>query len=131
MPTSVAPSRSAPHAQPPSGRCATCSSGLATHGSEPPGAPFCLPRSRPDPFAGRGRGFFRPGRSSLDGDIEEFPLLRPRIRSSAVTRSTNPAFALVNSSIERACSAITTSRDAHHPHPGTAGGGDVDSVTAP
>jgi len=81
---------------------------------------------RPDPFAGRGPGFFLPGRSSVDGGIEEFPLLRPRIRSSAVTRSTNPAFALVNSSIARACSTITTSRDTHEPHSGAGS----DSVTA-
>ena len=53
--------------------------------------------------------------------MEEFPLLRPTIRSSAVTRSTSRAFAAVNSS-------ITTSRAAHEPHPGAGGGG---SITTP
>jgi hypothetical protein len=51
--------------------------------------------------------------------MEEFPLLRPTIRSNAATRSTSRAFAALNSS-------ITTSRDAHDPHPGTGGG----SITA-
>ncbi len=51
--------------------------------------------------------------------MEEFPLLRPMIRSNAATRSTSRAFAALNSS-------ITTSRDAHDPHPGAGGG----SITA-
>jgi hypothetical protein len=79
-----------------------------------------LPRSRPERFARPGGGFFLPGRSSADGGIEEFPLLRLTIRSNAVSRSTNRAFAAVNSS-------ITTSRAAHDPHPGAGGG----SITAP
>jgi len=121
MPTSVASAKSAPQGHSPCGRCGTCSSGSATHGSELPAAPFCLPRLRPDPRPGFGDGFFRPGRSSHEGGIEEFPLLRPTIRSSALTRSTSCALAAVNSS-------ITASRDAHEPHPGAGGGG---SITAP
>ena len=62
----------------------------------------------------------------MEGGIEEFPLLRPAFRSKAVTRSTNRAFAAVSSSIAPACAAITTSRDAHDPHPK---GGDNDSGT--
>ena len=125
MPTSAASARSAPHAQSPPGRCATCSSGAATHGSELPGAPRCLPRLRPDPLACLGGGFVLPGRSSVEGGIEEFPLLRPAFRSRAVTRSTSRAFAAVNSSIALACTAITTSRDAHESHPdvGASGSG--------
>jgi hypothetical protein len=74
---------------------------------------------RPDPITGFEAGFFFPGRSSEEGGMEEFPLLRPTIRSNATTRSTNRAFAAVNSS-------ITTSRDTHDPHPGAGGG----SITA-
>ena len=121
MPTATACAKSAPHAQPPCGRYATCSSGCATHGSELPGAPRCLPRSRPEPFARLGDGFLRPGRSSVEGGIEEFALLRPAARSRALTRSTSPAFAAVNSS-------ITTSRAAHEPHSNAGGSG---SITAP
>jgi hypothetical protein len=119
MPISTAPARSAPHPQYPCGRCATCSSGIATQGSELPGAPCCLPRRRPDPFTGLGAGLVFPGRSSLDGGIDEFPLLRPTIRSSCATRSTSPVFAAVSSSIAAACAAITLSRDTHDPHSGT------------
>jgi hypothetical protein len=53
--------------------------------------------------------------------MEEFPLLRPTIRSNAATRSTNRAFAAVSSS-------ITTSRAAHEPHPDAGSG---DPITAP
>jgi hypothetical protein len=82
-----------------------------------PGAPRCLPGLRTDPLACLGGGFFLPGRSSVEGGIEEFPLLRPALRSNAVTRSTSRAFAAVSSSIALACTAITTSRDAHESHP--------------
>ena len=85
-----------------------------------PGAPGCLPRDRPDPFARRRAGFDRPGRSSVDGGIEEFPLLRPTARSSAATRSASRAFAALNSSIIPACSAISPSRAAHAAHSGDA-----------
>jgi hypothetical protein len=43
MPTSAAPARSSPHPQRPPGRCGTYSSGLPTHASQLPGAPFCFP----------------------------------------------------------------------------------------
>jgi hypothetical protein len=81
---------------------------------------------RPEAFTGSGCGLLLPGRSSDEGGIEEFPLLRPTIRSNAVTRSTSRAFAAVSSSIAFACAAITTSRDAHDPHSGASGS---DSVT--
>ncbi len=57
----------------------------------------------------------------MEGGIEEFALLRPAARSRALTRSTSPAFAAVNSS-------ITTSRAAHEPHSNAGGSG---SITAP
>jgi hypothetical protein len=62
------------------------------------------------------------GRSSAEGGIEEFPLLRPTIRSNAATRSTSRAFAAVNSSIALACAAITTSPAVHDSHPHVGGG---------
>jgi hypothetical protein len=71
---------------------------------------------RPEPFTGLAGGLRRPGRSSVDGGIPEFPLLRPAARSNAATRSTNAAFAAISSS-------ITTSRDAHASHPGDGGTG--------
>ena len=126
MPTSVASARSAPHPQSPCGRCATCSSGTATHGRELPAAPGCLPRLRPEAFTGLGCGLLLPGRSSDDGGMEEFPLLRPTSRSNAATRSTSRAFAAVSSSIALACAAITMSRDPHDSHPNV---GDGSSVT--
>jgi hypothetical protein len=82
----------------------------------------------PDTFACLGGGFFRPGRSSQDGGIEEFPLLRPAWRSRAVTRSTSRAFAAVSSSIALACAAIMRSRDAHEPH-ADIGGSSSDTAT--
>jgi hypothetical protein len=57
----------------------------------------------------------------VDGGIEEFSLLRPAARSSAVTRSASRAFAATNSAISAACSAISPSRDAHASHPGAGG----------
>jgi hypothetical protein len=51
--------------------------------------------------------------NSTPTGMEEFPLVRPTIRSNAATRSTSRAFVALNSS-------ITTSRDAHDPHPGAA-----------
>lgn len=55
--------------------------------------------------------------------MEEFPLVRPAIRSNTATHSTSRAFAAVSSSIALACAAITTSRDPHDPHPNIGGGG--------
>jgi len=75
-----------------------------------------LPRFRPEPRAGLGGGFRRPGRSSVEGGIPEFPQLRPAARSNPVTRATNRAFASISS-------PITTSRDAHASHPGDGGTG--------
>ena len=79
----------------------------------------------PEAFTGSGCGLVLPGRSSDEGGIEEFPLLRPTIRSNAATRSTSRAFAAVNSSITFACAAITTSRHAHDLHPNVGGSGRV------
>ena len=67
------------------------SSGSAQHIADP-GAPGCLPRLRffaSSRSAARRclRGGFRPGASSPDGGIEEFPLLREMIRSSRATCS--------------------------------------------
>ena len=128
-PMPAALTRSAPHPQSPPERWATCSSGMTTRSSELLGAPLCLPRARPEPCAARGRGLFLPGRSPLDGGIEEFPLLRPTMRSNAVTRPTSPGFTLLSSSIALACSAITpacsavtTSRAAHDTRPRAGGG---------
>ena len=77
---------------------------------------------------GLGGGFLRPGRSSEEGGIEEFPLSRPTTRSRAVTRSTSPVFAALSSSIALACAAITTSQDTRESHPRAGGSG---SVTTP
>jgi hypothetical protein len=77
---------------------------------------------RPETFTGLGCGLLLPGRSSDDGGLEEFPLLRPTIRSNTATRSTSRAFAEVSSSIALACAAISTSRDAHDSHSGASGG---------
>jgi hypothetical protein len=54
-----------------------------------------------------GPGFVLPGRSSLDGGIEEFPLFRETNRSNRRTRSSNTAFASRN----RRTRAISSSRD--------------------
>jgi hypothetical protein len=120
MPTSAAPDRSAPHPQVPWGRWAICSSGSRTHAKVLPGAPGCLPRDRPDPFARRRAGFVRPGRSSVEGGIEEFPLLRPTARSSAATRSGSRTFAALNSSISPSRNAHATHSDDGGNCPGTA-----------
>lgn len=68
-----------------------------------------LARLCPDPFTGLGCGLRLLGRSSDDDGIEEFALLRPTIRSNAVTRSTSRAFAAVSSSIALTCAVVTTS----------------------
>lgn len=68
----------------------------------------------PEPFARSGAGFALPGRSSLDGGMEELPLLREACRSSHRTRSSSAAFASRNWLITPACSrasAISSSRD--------------------
>jgi hypothetical protein len=59
------------------------------------------------------RGGFRPGKSSDDGGIEEFPLFRDPARSSRVTRS--------------CISAISLSRAAQPAQPGADGGRPVTS----
>jgi hypothetical protein len=75
---------------------------------------------RPEPFSRLDRtGLRRPGRSSVEGGIPEFPLLRPAARSRAVTRSTNRAFVATSS-------AITTSRDRHASQPAAGGGNGSD-----
>lgn len=67
-----------PCPQSPCGRCATSSTGTATYGSELPAKACCLPRLRTDPFTGLGCGLLFRGRSSEEGGIKEFRLLRPR-----------------------------------------------------
>src|SRR5664280_3903185 len=75
----------------------------------------CLPRRSSDRLPVFRDGALRPGKSSVDGGIEELSLLRPTSRSSPATRSASRAFA-------EASSSITTSRDAHDAHPGAGGG---------
>jgi hypothetical protein len=93
-PSSNAPARSVP--QPwhgPCGRCSTtqhlCRSATA---DAPPPAPACLPRwPFVEPLAGLA-GRPRPGRSSVDGAIEELPLLREisrLIRSNSVRNASS------------------------------------------
>ena len=76
-------------------------------------APFPFPRF------GLAGGGVRPGRSSADGGIEEFPLFRDTSRSSrstlAARSATCPAsraFSAASISITRACTVITASRAA-------------------
>src|ERR1019366_7585293 len=117
-PRSAARARSAPQPHAPAGRWSITSSGSA-HVIDVPGAPGCFPRLRPLPLPRRSRfGGTFPGRSSEEGGIEEFPLLRPsrRLRSATSARS---------SSIACPCSAITASRAAHAPHPAAGSGGSV------
>jgi hypothetical protein len=78
-----------------------------------PFAPFCLPRFRPLPFARLGAGFDRPGKSSLEGGIDEFELLRLTCRSNRRTRYSNAAFTSRSSPFSPVCSrtsAINSSR---------------------
>jgi hypothetical protein len=63
--------------------------GGAPHGIALPFAPCCFPRLRPELFARFGVGFVLPGRPSLEGGIEELPLLRETNRSSRRTRSSS------------------------------------------
>ena len=98
------------------------------------GAPGCLPGLRPLPGFARGAGAFRPGRSSDDGGIEEFPEFRDAARraASSCPRSsrTRPVSSASwadrsvtcadSAAISAACSRISASR-------GSSGGSD--SVT--
>ena len=56
------------------------------------------------------RGILRPGRSSADGGIEEFPLFRDPARSAAASCSRRPATIASSAAIRSACSPISTSR---------------------
>src|SRR5664280_1827095 len=98
-----------------SGNTCTVSSGLSTRGNPALATPGRLPRRRSDRLPVFRDGALRPGKSSVDGGIEELSLLRPTSRSSPATRSASRAFA-------EASSSITTSRDAYEAHPGAGGG---------
>jgi hypothetical protein len=87
---------------------------MLTHDIALPFAPGCFPRLRPEFFARFGAGFALPGRSSLEGGIEELPLLRETSRSNRRTRSSSAALAPRSSTITPACSranAISSSRE--------------------
>jgi hypothetical protein len=73
-PRSVACARSRPHPHAPCGKCGIVSSGLSFHARYDPAAPGCLPGRRFPPAFLRCSSGMRPGRSSVDGGIEEFPL---------------------------------------------------------
>ena len=83
-----------------------------------PGLPGCFPRFF---FSARSaarrccRGSFRPGRSSDDGGIEEFPLLRDTVRSSRAIRSRSSA-------PSASSTAIRASRAAQLSHSGAGAG---------
>ena len=109
-------------------------SGRGSHARYAPGAPGCLPGFRlfPPPRALRCGGFF-PGRSSDEGGIEEFPLLRDSARSSRLTCSRSAAIwsacaltASRSSPISSCCAAICSSRAAQAAQSG-AGGGRADT----
>ena len=125
-PASRASARSAPHSHVPDGYQSRVSSGSAQVIAAP-GAPGCLPRFLFFPAsrcAARRclRGGLRPGASSPDGGIEEFPLLRDRARSSraACARSSASSAACPRSSASR--TAIRSSRAAQLPQSGPGGG---------
>jgi hypothetical protein len=97
------------------GKCGTLSSGYSLQARCDPG---CLPGFRFPSAEGLRRGV-RPGRSSADGGIDEFPLFREASRSSrstlAARSATCPAslvFSAASTSITRACITITASRAA-------------------
>jgi hypothetical protein len=65
------------------------SSGLSRQARFDPCAPGCLPGFRfgPLPRTGFTGGGVRPGTSSIEGGIDELPLLRPSRRSNSATRA--------------------------------------------
>src|SRR5665648_1275856 len=72
----AAPSASpAPQSAQVSGNTCTVSSGLSTRGNPAPAAPGCLPRRRSDRLPVFRDGALRPGKSSVDGGIEELSLI--------------------------------------------------------
>ena len=99
----------------PSGNTSSVLSGCSFQARNAPGAPGCLPGFRliPPWRALRSGGFF-PGRSSVLGGIDEFPLLREISRSSSAIFSACSvicAFSSAFSARSRAfasCSAATT-----------------------
>jgi len=66
--------------------------------------------------------YFRPGRSSDDGGIEEFPLLRDSSRSSRATCSVSSFSCACCASTRSRSSAISSSRAAQLRQPGAGGG---------
>ena len=105
-PRSAAPARSAPHPQLPSGSTSSVSSGCSRQARYAPGAPGCLPGLRPPPRRAVRSGGFFPGRSSVPGGIDEFPLLREISRSSRATRSASSAFCVFSAAI---CASLSSS----------------------
>ncbi len=80
---------------------------------EAPGLPGCFPRfffSAPSAARRRFLGGFRPGWSSADGGIDEFPLFRDPARSAAASRSRRSATSASSAAIRSACAAISASR---------------------
>src|SRR5208283_1805080 len=80
-----------------------------------PGEPDCFPRFRFFPSARSAarccfRGGFRPGRSSDEGGIEEFPLFRDPARTAAANCSRRSATTASSAAICCACSRISASR---------------------
>ena len=133
-PRSRAPASSRLHSHRPPGNTSSVLSGRGSHARYAPGAPGCLPGFRlfPPPRALRCGGFF-PGRSSDEGGIEEFPLLRDSARSSRLTCSRSAAIwsacaltASRSSPISSCCAAICSSRAAQAAQSG-AGGGRADT----
>jgi hypothetical protein len=117
IPRSAAPVRSRPHWHGPDGNSGTVSSGSSRQARCAPGAPGCFPGRFPDPPRFRWPGAFRPGRSSADGGIEEFPEFRDTSRSSRASRSSRPAtcadsseFRASRTSISTPCTSARTAR---------------------
>jgi hypothetical protein len=107
MPTLCASARSVPHPHRPCERCGTHSSEMLTHGIALSFAPCCFPRLRPEFFTPLGVGFTLPGRSPLEGGMEELPLFREACRSSWRIRSFSATLDSRNCSTR----AIISSRD--------------------
>ena len=74
-------------------------------------------------------GILRPGRSSEDGGIEEFPLFRDPARSAAASRSRRSATSASSAAIRSACAAISASRGSADGSPG--GGASVTARNDP
>ena len=129
-PRSRACSSPVPHAQLPRGNRSLAWPGSCRQARNIPGAPGCLPGLRlPLPRPGFGRGCSFPGRSSEEGGMDEFPLLRFKARSRRATCSRSAAIwsacspsAPRSSPISSSCAAIRSSRAAHEPQSGAGSG---------